>query len=87
MSFKVSKSTMCIQRFNDLQNSVIYITYYILLHSSLMSESKDSLLKVIIIIKSDLDITEIRVNEGPLISINQRICPDNLDVNRPIKAI
>ena len=52
-----------------------------------MSELRDLLLKVIIIIKSDLDITEIKVNEGLLMNINQKICSDNSDVNEPIKVI
>ena len=52
-----------------------------------MSELKDSLLKVVIIIKSDLDITEIRINERLLMNIDQRIYSDNLDVNKFIKAI
>ena len=51
-----------------------------------MSESKDSLLKVIIIIKLDLDITEIRINEGSLIDINQKIHSDSSDVNGLIKV-
>ena len=86
MSFRISESTMYIQKFNDSQNSIIYIIYYILLHFSLMSEPKDSLLKVIIIIKSDLDITETRVNEELLMNISQKICPDDSDVDKSIKT-
>ena len=52
-----------------------------------MSELKDSLLKVIIIIKLDLDITEIRINEGLLMNINQKIYSDDLDINESVKAI
>ena len=51
-----------------------------------MSESKDSLLKVVIIIKSHLDIIEIRVNEGLLININQRIYSNSSDINESVKA-
>ena len=52
-----------------------------------MSESKDLLLKVMIIIKSDLDITEIRINGGSLMNIDQKICPNDLDVNKSTKVI
>ena len=51
-----------------------------------MSESKDLLLKVIIIIKSDLDITETRINKGSLINTDQEIYSDNSDINKPVKA-
>ena len=51
-----------------------------------MPELRDLLLKVVIIIKFNLDITEIRVNEGPLMNTDQRIYSDNSDVNRSIKV-
>ena len=51
-----------------------------------MSESKDLLLKVMIIIKLNLDITEIKINEGPLIDIDQKICSDDSDIDESIKA-
>ena len=51
-----------------------------------MSESKDSLLKVMIIIKSDLDITETRINERPLINTDQKICLNDSDINGPAKV-
>ena len=77
---------MCVQRFNDLQNSAICIIYYILLHSSLMSELRDLLLKVVIIIKLNLDITETRINGGPLMGISQKICLDGSDINGSTKV-
>ena len=49
MPFEISKSAMCVQRFDDSRNSAIHITYRISLRSSSMSESRDSLLKVLII--------------------------------------
>ena len=52
-----------------------------------MSKSRNSLLKVIIIIKLDLDITEIRINEGLLMNTDQKIYSDNSGVNKSIKAI
>jgi hypothetical protein len=41
---------MCVQRFNNLLNSIIYTTYCISLRSLLMPEPRDLLLKVVIII-------------------------------------
>ena len=39
-----------------------------------------------IIIKSDLDITKIRVNEGLLMNIDQKIYSDSSDVNESVKV-
>ena len=50
MLLEMSKNAMCVQRFNDLLNSAIHITYRISLRSSLMSKSKNPLLKVLIIV-------------------------------------
>ena len=49
MFLEISKSAMCVQRFDDSRNSAIHITYRISLRFSSMSESKNSLLKVLII--------------------------------------
>ncbi len=49
MSLEISKSAMCVQRFDDSLNSAIHIIYRISLRSSSMSKSKDSLLKVLCI--------------------------------------
>ena len=43
------RGARCIQRFDDSLNSAIHITYCILLHSSLMQEPRDPLLKVVFI--------------------------------------
>ena len=51
-----------------------------------MSEPKDPLLKVIIIIKSDLDIIETRVNKGLLMNISQKIYLNDSDVNESAKV-
>ena len=40
---------MCVERFDDLLNFTIHITYRISLRSSLMLELKDSLLKTLFI--------------------------------------
>ena len=50
MFFKMSKSAMCVQKFNNSLNFAIHIIYRISLRSSLMSKSKNLLLKVLIII-------------------------------------
>ena len=52
-----------------------------------MLESKDSLLKIIIIIKLNLDITETKINKESLMNIDQRIYSNDSDVNESVKAI
>jgi hypothetical protein len=48
MPFGIPKGAMCVQRFDDSQNSAIHITYRVLLRSSSMREPRDPLLKVLI---------------------------------------
>ncbi|KAF1839825.1 hypothetical protein K460DRAFT_245648, partial [Cucurbitaria berberidis CBS 394.84] len=50
MPYKILKSAICIQKFNNLLNSAIYTTFCILLRFLLIPELKNLLLKVIIII-------------------------------------
>ena len=50
MFFEISKNAMCVQKFDDSRNFAIHIIYRISLRSSSMSKSKNSLLKVLIII-------------------------------------
>ena len=45
--FGIPKGAMCVQRFDDSQNSAIHITYRISLRSSSMPEPRDPLLKVV----------------------------------------
>ena len=82
----VPEGAMCVQRFDDSRNSAIHITYRISLRSSSMPEPRDPLLKVVVIIKSDLDITGTRVNGGPLTGTGQGIRPDGPGVDGPAKA-
>ena len=50
MLFEISKNAMCVQRFDDSRNFAIHIIYRISLRFSSMSKSRNSLLKVLIII-------------------------------------
>ena len=50
MPFEILKSAMCVQRFDDLLNFVIYIIYRISLRFLSMLESRDPLLKVFVIV-------------------------------------
>jgi hypothetical protein len=44
----IPEGAICVQKFDDSQNSAIHITYRILLRSSSMREPRDPLLKVLI---------------------------------------
>ena len=48
MPFRIPKSAMCVQRFNNSLNSTIHTTYRISLRSSSIPEPRDPLLKVVI---------------------------------------
>ncbi|KAF1839841.1 hypothetical protein K460DRAFT_242558, partial [Cucurbitaria berberidis CBS 394.84] len=50
MPYRILKSAMCVQKFNNLLNSAIYTIFCILLRFLLMPELRDLLLKVVIII-------------------------------------
>lgn len=50
MFFKISKSAMCVQRFDNLLNFIIHIIYRISLRFSSILKLKNSLLKVFVII-------------------------------------
>ena len=49
MFFEISKSAMCVQKFDDSRNSAIHIIYRISLRFSSMSKSRNSLLKILVI--------------------------------------
>src|SRR4249919_903381 len=48
MPARILAGAMCVQRFDDSQNSAIHTTYRISLRSSSMPEPRDPLLKVLI---------------------------------------
>ena len=48
MPFRIPKSAMCVQRFNNSLNSTIHTTYRISLRSLLIPKPRDLLLKVVI---------------------------------------
>ena len=50
MLFEISKNAMCVRRFDDSRNFAIHIIYRISLRFSSISKSKDSLLKILIIV-------------------------------------